>query len=278
MTNSIAHPLVEDADAGELDGLVSLIAHRDGAAIIKLNTPVLNGQVAKALLQVCETLHGADHLRVVFVEGGTDRVFCAGLDKAWLKLASTDWTDADLRDEALSIVTALEAVTALPCLTVALIDGDTIGGGVALAACCDIAVATQGSWFTVREVMSGASGWLVAPFLVNAIGPRQAKALFATGRALTAAQAEKIGLVQEVVEDREELKAAAERLAEQAFATAPGAVAESKKMVWEVWGQKQDHGFLKDIAHKFATSRFSEEGREGMDAVINGRQPNWSAD
>ena len=277
MTNPIAHPLVEDADAGELDGLVSLNAHRDGAAIIKLNRPVLNGQVAKALLQVCETLHGADHLRVVFIEGPA-RVFCRGLDKDWLKLASTDWTDADLRDEALSIVTALEAVTALPCLTVALIDGDAIGGGVALAACCDVAVATRGSWFAVREVVSGASGWLAAPFLVNAIGPRQAKALFATGRAFTAAQAEKIGLVQEVVEDREELKVAAERLVEQAFATAPGAVAESKKMVWEVWGQKQDHAFLKDIAHKFATSRFGEEGREGMEAIVAGRQPNWSAD
>ncbi|HVY35074.1 MAG TPA: enoyl-CoA hydratase-related protein [Caulobacteraceae bacterium] len=277
MSNPIATPLVDDVDTGELGGLIRLDTHADGAVVISLLRPALNGAVTAALTEAFETLHGADHVRIVFLRGA-GKTFCTGVDPAWLKIAASDWSEADLREEGLKVAGMFRALTAIPALTVALIEGEAIGGGAGLAAACDLAVATADTRFAFPEVTHGAVAALVAPFVVNAIGPRQAKALFATGRTFDAAYAEKIGLVQEIVEDAEGLTSAAERLTEQALATAPGAVAESKTLVWRVWAQIQDHALLQDVAHRFARSRMSEEGREGLAASLEGRRPNWTGD
>jgi methylglutaconyl-CoA hydratase len=237
----------------------------------------MSGATAAALTEAFETLHGADHVRIVFIRG-PGGAFCAGLDHARFKVAATDWSEADLRNEGELLAGMLKALTAVPALTVALVQGEAVGMGVGLAAACDLAVATRDARFALSEATTGAAGWLAAPFVVNAIGPRQAKALFATGRVFDAAYAERIGLVQELVEDADGLNAAAERLTEQALATGPAAVAESKRMVWDVWDKVQDHALIREIAHRFAQSRFSEEGREGLTAVLEGRRPNWTAD
>ena len=202
MSNPIATPLVEDIDTGELDGLIRLDTLADGAVAVTLLRPALNGAVAAALMEAFETLHGADHVRIVFLKGA-GKTFCTGVDPAWLKVAASDWTEAELRDEGLRVMGMLRALTAIPALTVALIEGEAIGGGAGLAAACDLAVATADARFAFPEVTHGAVAALVAPFVVNAVGPRQAKALFATGRAFNAAYAEKIGLIQEIVEDGE---------------------------------------------------------------------------
>lgn len=277
MPNPIAHPLVEDVNTGELSGVISLDTQADGAAVVTLKRPVFNGAVAAALTEAFETLHGADHVRIVFLKGAGGR-FCTGYDRDWVKVAAEDWSEADMREEAVQTAGMLRALTALPALTVALVEGEAVGMGAALACACDLALATHNARFSFPDVLSGAAPWLAAPFVVNAIGPRQAKALFATGRNFDAAYAERIGLVQEVVEDAEGLAAAAERLTEQAMAVAPAALAESKRMAWTVWGREPDHGLLHEIAHKFAESRFSEEGREGMAALLHGRRPAWMGD
>jgi methylglutaconyl-CoA hydratase len=277
MPNSIAHPLVEDVDTGELDDLIRMDTLADGAVVVTLLRPVLNGAVAAVLTQAFETLHGADHVRIVFLKGA-GRMFCTGADPAWRKVEADDWSEADLREEALQVMGMLQALTAVPALTVALIEGEAIGAGAGLAAACDLAVATADTRFAFPEVTHGAMAALVAPFVVNAIGPRQAKALFATGRTFDAAYADKIGLIQEIVQDAEELKAAAERLTEQALATAPLAVAESKRLVWDVWTRVQDQALMNDVVHRFARSRFSEEGREGLAASLEGRRPSWAGE
>jgi methylglutaconyl-CoA hydratase len=281
MPNPIADPLVENVVTGELFGLIHIDTETDGVATVSINQPktgnALTGAVAAALTEAFETLRGADYVRLIFLrgEGGT---FCTGGDPAWLRVAAEDWTEADLHDEAMIVAGMLRALTEIPALTVALIEGEAIGGGAGLVAACDLAVATADARFRFPEVSMGAVPAVVAPFVVNAIGPRQAKALFATGRAFDAAHAEKIGLVHEVVEDRTALQAAVERITEQAMANGPQAVAETKRMVWEVWDQPQDHHLLEQTAHRFAHSRFSEEGREGLAAMLEGRLPSWAED
>lgn len=277
MPNPIATPLVEDVDTGELGGNIRLDTLSDGAVVVTLLRPAMNGAVAAALTEAFETLHGADHVRIVFLKGAS-QTFCTGLDSAWLKVAASDWSEADMREGALGVVGMLHALTAVPALTVALIQGEALGIGAGLAAACDLAVATVDTRFGFPEVTHGAAPALVAPFVVNAIGPRQAKALFATGRTFDAAHAERIGLIHEIVEDAEGLTAAAERLTEQALTTAPQAVAESKRVVWDVWTKAPDHALMHDVAHRFARSRFSEEGREGLAASLEGRLPSWAKD
>ena len=117
---------------------------------------------------------------------------------------------------------------------------------------------------------------VVAPYVVNAIGLRQAKALFLTGRHFDAAQALTIGLVQEVVEGAEGLAAAIERLAGEALANGPEAMREAKQLVWDVWGQPFDHALMEETAKRFARARFGKEGREGLAAALAGRKPGWA--
>jgi methylglutaconyl-CoA hydratase len=279
MPNPIADPLVENAVSPDLEGLVTIESKMVGAVEVSINRPqtnnALNGEVAQALTEAFETLHGADHVRIVFLRGAGS-TFSGGADTEWLRTAATDWTEADLRDEAMLVANMLRALTAIPALTVALIEGEAIGGGAGLAAACDLAVATRSASFAFPEVKMGAVAAVSAPYVVNAIGPRQAKILFATGRRFDAAHAERIGLVQELVDGAQGLAETMVRMTEEAMANGPQAVHESKRMVWELWGRPTDHALMEDTAKRFARSRFSEEGREGLAAHLEGRKPGWS--
>jgi methylglutaconyl-CoA hydratase len=117
---------------------------------------------------------------------------------------------------------------------------------------------------------------MVAPYVVNAIGPRAAKALFTTGRTFDAAHALAIGLVQEVVEGTEGLAAAQERIAGDILQSAPEAVRLAKALAWEVWGRPIDRDLTEDCARRLAKRRVSEEGREGVAAAVEGRLPIWA--
>jgi methylglutaconyl-CoA hydratase len=159
---------------------------------------------------------------------------------------------------------------------VALIEGAAMGGGAGMAAACDIAIAVEGARFSFSEVRLGLLPAGISPYVLRAIGPRHAKALFATGRVFDARHAEKIGLVQEVVEDAAALSAAQERLADEIMACAPGAVAESKKLVDDLFGREIDRDVMEETARRLARRRVSDEGREGVAAFLERRKPDWA--
>lgn len=276
MSNPIADPLVENPISPDLEGLVTIDASVAGAVTVSLANPgnALDGEVAGALREAFETLHAADHVRVVFLRDATGTFFSGPLTD-WAKIASTDWTDANLRDEAMIVAHMLHALTRIPALTVAVVEGEATGVAAGLVAACDLAVAASGARFAFPEVKGGAVPAMAAPYVVNAIGPRQAKGLFMTGRAFDAAHALRIGLVQEVV-DAPAVDAAVARLTAEALSSAPGAMHEAKAMVWQVWGRPLDHALMEETAKRFAAARFGDEGREGLAAAVEGRRPDWA--
>ena len=278
MPNPIADPLVENVVSPDLAGLVLIDSTRTGAVVLTINRPrtgnALNGEVAAALKEAFETLHAADHVRVVFLRGAGGN-FSSGADMEWLRTAATDWTEADQREEAMIFAGMLHALTAIPALTVALVEGEAAGCGVGLVAACDMAVAAVDARFAFPEVKMGAVSAVAAPYVVNAIGPRQAKNLFMTGRTIDAVYAQQIGLIQQI-EDVGGMEPAIRRLTAETLANGPEAMHEAKRLVWEVWGRPLDHGLMEETAKRFARVRFSEEGREGLDAVIEGRRPSWA--
>ena len=278
MSNSIAHPLVENVVSPDLDGLVSIDSTRSGAVVLTINGPgpgnAINGEVASALKEVFETLHAADHVRVVFLRGA-GATFSSGADVAWLKTAASDWTEADMRDEAMLMAGMLQALTKIPALTVALVEGSASGGGAGLAAACDMAVASADAVFAFPEVKMGGAPAVIAPYVVNAIGPRQAKNLFMTGRAFDAAFALQIGLIQQIAGGAG-LDAVIAGLSAEVFANGPEAMRECKSLVWDVWARPLDHGLMEETAKRFARTRFSDEGREGLQALVDGRRPGWA--
>lgn len=277
MTNPIADPLVEVPDTDASSKLVHIEATPEGVATVTLNRAprrnAFNAELIAALHEAFETLQGAEGVRVVFLRG-TGGTFSAGADLEWMRDA-IDRTEADNRDDAYQMARMLKSLWDIPALTVALVEGGAFGGGAGLAAACDMAVATADARFSFSEVRLGIIAATISPYVVTAVGPRQARGLFATGRLFDAAYAEKIGLVTEVVADAAELDAARDRIATDMMACAPGAVAESKRLVDDVAYQAIDE-VMDETAKRIARIRIGDEGQEGVRAFLEKRKPSWA--
>jgi methylglutaconyl-CoA hydratase len=260
------------------DNPVLLDISPDGVAMVTLNRPerknAFNETMVEGLSEVFETLRVADGVRIVFIKGaGT--TFCAGADLDWMaRQARHDLSDN--QEDAVSLATMLNRLYELPQLTVALVQGGAFGGGAGLVAACDYAVAIDGAKFCFSEVRLGLTPATISPYVVEAIGARQARALFATAMPFDARRAFELGLVQELAVDLNDLSKREERLADLAFTAAPGAVAASKQLVRDVAGQPIDDALLHETANRIAQRRASEEGREGIAAFLDKRTPNWA--
>ena len=163
-------------------------------------------------------------------------------------------------------------------ITVALVEGGAFGGGAGLVAACDLAIATRAARFAFSEVKLGLIPATVSPYVVEAIGPKRARALFMTARPFDAAYAERIGLIDEVVADTAALEQAQAVLAKQILACAPGAVGEAKDLVAHVAERPIDHAVMHETARRIARARVSEEGREGIAAFLDKRKPSWASE
>jgi methylglutaconyl-CoA hydratase len=251
----------------------------EGVAIVTLNRPdkrnAFDELMIANLAEHFETLKGAEHVRIVFVRGAGD-IFCAGADIDWMRRGG-ERTAADNEADALSLARMLRHLHELPQLTVAVAQGAAMGGGAGLLAACDVAVAVKDTKIRFSEVRLGLTPATIAPFVVEAVGPRWAKALFASGEGFDAAYAEKMGLVQYTVENETELQPMMEHLTDLALAAAPGAVADAKALVRFVTGHKIDDALSRETAKRIAARRASAEGKEGLAAFLEKRKPEWNS-
>lgn len=278
MANEITSKYVQGVDGGP-PGLVRLEDTAEGVVVVTLNRPerknAFNAELIAAMAEAFETLRGAEHVRVVFLRGAGG-TFSAGADLDWMREAA-DRTEGDNRDDAMQMAKMLKALWDIPALTCAIIEGGAFGGGAGLAAACDLAIATEEAKFSFSEVRLGLVPATISPYVVQAIGPRNARALFATGLVFNARYAREIGLITEAVADAQELDAAMERVAESIMACAPGAVADSKRLVSEVYGHAIDHRLMDMTARRIAAARVGAEGQEGVRAFLERRKPSWAA-
>jgi methylglutaconyl-CoA hydratase len=268
MANPIADPLVEAVDNDSQSRLVLLDATPGGVAFVTINRAsrrnAFNAEVIAALREVFETLEGADGIRAVFIRGAGG-TFSAGADLEWMRDAA-DHTEDDNRDDAMAMAVMLKHLYDLPMLTVALVEGAAFGGGAGLVAACDMAVATEDAKFAFSEVKLGLVAATISPYVVAAIGARRARGLFALGRVFGAPEAKAFGLVDQVVTDEAGLHAAAEAMATEIAACAPGAVV----------NRPIDHSLMASTAHWIARVRVGAEGQEGVRAFLARRPPSWA--
>jgi methylglutaconyl-CoA hydratase len=277
MTNPIADPFVEVPDTNATSDLVRIEATEAGVVTVTLNRPERKNAFDAALIAAMHeaflTLDEQSAVRVVFLRGAGG-MFCAGADLDWMREAA-DRTEADNREDAMEMARMLKSLWDIPALTVALVEGGAFGGGAGVAAACDLAIATADAKFSFSEVRLGLIAATISPYVIGAVGPRAARGLFATGKVFDAAYAEKIGLVTEVVADAAALADAAERIAGQMMACAPGAVAASKKLVEDVAYQPIGE-IMGDTARRIAAARVGPDGQEGVRAFLERRKPSWA--
>ena len=166
-----------------------------GIATLTLNRPekrnALNEALVTALLERLEEINNNPEIRVVILQAsGQD--FCAGADIHWLM--------GEDNDQAVKLLTKLfYKLQQLNKPTLALVQGNVYGGGLGLAACCDIAIASFTAVFCFPEVKLGLIPAIIAPYCIAAIGRRAAQYYFLTAETFKADEACRIGLIQKAV-------------------------------------------------------------------------------
>jgi methylglutaconyl-CoA hydratase len=278
MPNLPADPFVENPDTDAQSKLVSVEATPEGAVTVTMmraaKKNAFDAELIGALRETFETLRDQEAIRVVFLRGAGG-TFSAGADLEWMRDAVEQLED-DNRVDAMQMALMLKHLYDIPCLTVALVEGGAYGGGAGLIAACDMAIAVDGAKFAFSEVRLGLIAATISPYVVAALGPRRARRFFAAGQVFDAATARDIGLVDDVVADVAALEAAQAKIARDVLACAPGAVAESKRLVGEVAHKNIDHGLMTHTAHRIAAQRVSDEGQAGVRAFLAGEKPPWA--
>jgi methylglutaconyl-CoA hydratase len=260
------------------DDVVLLNTTRAGVAVVTLNRPhvhnAFNPQVIVRLTDIFETLRGADGVRVVLVEGAGPS-FSAGADLAWMR-AAADYSATDNREDAGDMAGMLHALHSLPQMTIALVHGAAMAGGCGILSACDMAIAVKNASFALSEVRLGIIPAVISPYVIRAIGPRAAHRYFLTAERFDAATAHQLGLIHTVVEDNNALAAEAERLVQQLFTCAPGAIAAAKELIDVVAGRPIDAHIMADTSRRIAERRATDEAREGLSAFLEKRKPKWA--
>lgn len=250
----------------------------EGTAVLTLNRPekrnAFNAQVIEELSDAFETLSKNPECRLLLIRGNGP-VFSAGADLEWMKAAS-HYSERENEEDAYAMAEMLRRLFELPQVTIALLHGAAMAGACGLAAAADIAIARKGTIFSFSEVKLGIIPATISPYVINAIGPRWARALFVTAERFESDFAAKIGLIHHEVEDEMAMERLVEHYADLTYAASPAAVADTKILVSRVTGEIIDSSLGHLTAKRLAHRRVSEQGKEGLSAFLEKRKPKWA--
>ncbi|MET3516708.1 methylglutaconyl-CoA hydratase [Pseudacidovorax sp. 1753] len=256
----------------------TLELHIDGpVARIWLNRPEMRNAIddvfIRELAEAFTQAQAADGVRAV-VLGGRGPAFCAGANLNWMKRAASFTPEQNLQDAAgLPRMLRTLADSRLP--VIARIQGDVYAGGMGLVSVCDVAISADSANYCLSEVKIGLIPATISPYVIRAMGARAAQRYFLTAERFTAAEAHRVGLVHEVV-PADALDAKVDEVLKNILAAAPGAVAESKRLLRDVTGQPIDDELAAETVRRIAALRASEEGQEGLRAFLEKRKPAWA--
>jgi methylglutaconyl-CoA hydratase len=258
---------------------VTLEVDRRGVATVTLNRPEVHNAFDAALIaRLTEVLFGLksrSDIRVVVLTGAGSS-FSAGADLNWMR-AMAACSEEDNFDDALQLADLMALLNGMPYPTVARINGHAYGGGVGLIACCDIAVASSEARFALSEVRLGLVPAVISPYVVSAVGERNARRLFLSGEAMNAKLARRVGLVHEIARPTM-LEAALDHQLGMLLKGGPAALRESKELIFTVEGARPpiDESLKRRTARIIAELRVSPEGQEGLTAFLEKRAPDWT--
>jgi enoyl-CoA hydratase len=227
----------------------------------------------EAALEIMAVFSADPTVRVMVITGAGGKAFASGADISKFK---------DERQEAAALAhyqattqKAYAAIQGMAIPTIAMVRGYCIGGGTAVAVCCDLRVCTENAKFGIPAAKLGLGyGLQRAQPLVDLVGPAFAKEMFFTGRQFDAREAERMGLVNRVVAD-DQLEASVEELARTIAENAPLTVRTAKLVVGELLKDARD----RDVA---ATERAvdacfkSNDYKEGQAAFAEKRKPRFT--
>ena len=287
----------------------TLDIERSGAlATLWMNRPqvfnAFNATLIDELAQALQALDADASVRVV-VLAGRGRHFSAGADLNWMQQASgqseaeslpfpvvvkpprdgssmgvsrvmtADEWPAALAD-ARRFAHMLRTLSALSKPSIARVHSAALGGGTGLAAACDMAIASDDAVFSTSEVRFGIVPAVISPYVLRAIGARNALRYFQSAERFGAQRALEMGLVSEVVA-AEQLDARVLALAQALMAGAPQAQQAAKALIAAVDGRGITDAVCEETAQRIARQRATEEARAGFAAFLDKQDPPWLA-
>ena len=249
------------------------IEQRGPARWLILNRPdkrnALSRDLVRALHGAVETAASLKEVRCI-VLAGAGPVFCAGADLNEFRQADDP---AVLAADGELLARLLEAISRSPKPVIARAHGAAIGGGVGLVAAADFAIADLDARFTLSEVRLGLTPAVISPFVLRALGRRNAQAFMLASTPVDAHEARRLGLISKVVEPPA-LDAAIDDLIERVAQAAPSALAAVKQLIDDVEGLSPEDA-REVTVRALAERRTSDEGQEGMAAFLEKRKPCW---
>lgn len=247
-----------------------------GVAKITLNRPLVHNALDEYVIE------GLSQAFLDFSQDSTTRavvlaangpVFSAGADLNHMKRVAAYSLEKNV-EEAKKLSQLLDIIDKCPKPTVACVQGAVFGGGVGLVAACDIAICVQEAFFCLSEVKWGLIPAMISPYVINAIGQRQARRYVLTADRMSAEDALRLGLIHQVVGEGE-LEATVESIAVSILKGSPEAIKASKELIRFVESRPIDETIHDETARRIAMIRSSDEGQEGINAFLAKRPPSW---
>ena len=250
---------------------------QNGVARLTMNRPELRNAFNQELIEeICEAmgrLSTNEAVRAVVLTGA-GKAFSAGADLNMMRKVA-DYSPAENKDDARRLAHMLASIYHSTKPTIALVNGPAMGGGLGLITACDIAIGSEDAFFALSEVRLGLIPAVISPFVIQAIGARQARRYFLTGERFDAGTAKTIDLLH-IVKPAAELENALSETLDGLLACGPIAQFEAKALIHAVAGRTIEDGVLNDTAERIARIRASKEGKEGITAFLEKRKPDWS--
>lgn len=248
-----------------------------GVARVTMARPEVFNALHEAMVAELDTTFaelGADDSVRVIVLTGEGKSFSAGADLDWMQRAngiSAEWSRKDVR----RLADMLWRLDTCPKPTIARVNGIAFGSGVGLACACDIAVASKSASFTVSEAKFGMLPATIGPYVINAIGRRQARRLALTAQRVGSAEALGMGLVHHVV-PAARLDAAVDEQIDALLANGPRAQQEIKSLFARI-AVGPVTGEVRELTVKtIGRVRGKDEAREGVAAFLEKRPARWA--
>ena len=247
-----------------------------GVATLWMNRPevhnAFNAQLIADLSAACRALDADASVRVV-VLAGRGKSFSAGADLNWMKAAG-EAGEAENFADAMKLAGMLRTLAEMSKPTIARVHGAALGGGMGLASACDICIAGERALFATSEVKFGIIPSAISPYVIRAIGERQAYRYFQTAERIDARRAAELGLAHEAVAS-DALDAKVKEVVDALLLGGPKSQSAAKELIRAVANRPLSDAVVEDTARRIASLRVTPEAREGLDAFLSKRPATW---
>jgi methylglutaconyl-CoA hydratase len=251
---------------------LEIINKADGVVEVWMNRPELhNAFNAELIDEMIQTFQSFKEERLIILSG-RGASFCAGADLNWMK-AMKNYSKEENFQDSKKLAKMFSTINDCNIPVIGRINGHALGGGVGLVSVCDHVIAVEEALMGFTEVRLGLIPAVISPYCISKIGESNARSWMLSGERFNALEAKRMGLVHDVVAVGSDLDAKVEEVKKRFLAAGPVATKEAKRLVREVVKSlKNSEDYT---CQMISERRISEEGQEGMRALLEKDKPQW---